>query len=159
MQHFTVCLHVMHLQFRHQIFSTNMISSEIASGTWDISSVCCWVGVPSPLSPTRHMLSLLAGDVQQVVFGLHDITETRLRTAPLTEVILHRWSKGPGSLSTCAVFTACSCWFPWFYRFEVHAQNLVHLSKCAQPQGKLRKTQRLDIMSGGWKLLVIGRAA
>lgn len=43
------------------------------------------------------------------------------------------------SLCTCAIFAAGSQWFPWFYRFEVHPQHLVHLSKCTQPQGKLRK--------------------
>lgn len=63
----------------------------------------------------------------------------------------HKRSKGLRPLATCAVFAACSCWFPWLYGLEVHAQYLVHLSKCAQPQGKLRKTQGLDITTGGWK--------
>lgn len=124
------------------IFITNMISSESASGTWETSSVCCWEWAHPLPSPPLCKVSLLAGwSVQQVVSGLHETTETSLRTDLFVKVLseLHRKGRGHRSLGTCAIFAAGSYGFPRLYRFEVHPQHLVHLSKCTQPQGKLRK--------------------
>lgn len=117
---------------------TDMIS--FLSGTWQTSSAWGAAG-PVRLGLSQSKLFWLGGWwMQQEVSGLQD---TRQMQAFIISKLNSSWSTGMGDglqtvNGTCIHFAIASKQPAWFHRYVVPSHHLVHLTKCTQPQGKLR---------------------
>ena len=87
-----------------------MISSGSVSGTWETSSVCCWVGAPPRLFPSRCKVSWLAGwSIQQERSGLQKTTETSIF---LIEALHDSWTVWKGKESRVIYLCPLCGWLP-----------------------------------------------